>query len=555
MSNLNDVGIVYEEKGELPLALKYYLEALKISEQHKDLIGMANAQINVGFIHLSEEDYEKAHEYFQKGLQTSIDAKYLKGEVWSYSNIGIALNKLKRYDEARTSYEKAMSYVDDGKHDRELGRLINNISITYLDEKNYPMALKYLLQSAAIKEKFQEPYDMATTYVNVADTYQKMSDYAKAIQYAEKSLALGKQSGTPDVMEPALMSLAKSYFVLKDYKKAYLLKEEQLEIQDSLYSLERLRLQREMMAKYDYEKKDQENDLLKKESELSEAKVEKQYYVILSTGLALILILFVTIVLWRLYVRKARINRWLNQRSREVEAKNRTLEKDIDEKNSLMNVVAHDLRSPLNKVKGLAQLIRLDGTLSLSQKEYLGIIEDVTEHGKRLIADLLVLNTAEATNQVPKHEVDLKEFIEECATEFHPQAKHKGITLHVKTDEVRADNKKVLTNKDYLHRIVDNLVSNAIKFSPQGKNVYVETKKNGQTFSISVRDEGPGMTDEDKKHLFKKFQRLSAKPTGGELSTGLGLAIVKQLVTQLDGNITVESVPSKGAAFEVVLPS
>jgi signal transduction histidine kinase len=487
-------------------------------------------------------------------LATSKKADYTKGEVWSYSNLGIALTKMKKFEEARAMYMKARSYLDDGKHGRELGRLFNNIALTYEDEKNYSMALEYLLKAASLKEQFNEPYDMASTYANIADIYQKDGQYGNAIQYAQKSYSLAQKAGTPDVIQPALRSLANSYSSLKDFEKAYRYKAEEFELQDSIYSLERLRIQREMMAKYETEKKDRENDLLKKEKLLNEASAEKQYYIILSVCLALILITFMVIVLWRMYIRKSRINKWLNEHNLEMEAKNKSLEKSIDEKNSLMNVVAHDLKSPLNKVKGLTELIKLEGGLTLSQREYLGLIEVVTEQGKRLISDLLTLNEIEANGEDPKkQEIDLQHFIHECAHEFKQQAFKKSITLHVK--DASPNPERVYSNKDSLQRIIDNLVSNAIKFSPQGKNIYVETEKNGKTFKIRVRDEGPGISEEDRKKLFKRFQRLSARPTGGEPSSGLGLAIVKQLVTQLDGTIEVQSKPKEGAMFEVTFPA
>ncbi|MDQ1350791.1 MAG: hypothetical protein QG657_1093, partial [Acidobacteriota bacterium] len=128
-----------------------------------------------------------------------------------------------------------------------------------------------------------------------------------------------------------------------------------------------------------------------------------------------------------------------------------------------------------------------------------------------------------------------------------------------------------------LEQVMENLLSNAIKFSPFGKKIEVtvatvatvttvaavEAKEGnpgnphtgaGSIIKITVRDEGPGLTDEDKKRLFGKFQRLSAKPTGGETSTGLGLSIIQGLVSLHGGEIRVESEPGKGCVFSIDLP-
>ncbi len=102
---------------------------------------------------------------------------------------------------------------------------------------------------------------------------------------------------------------------------------------------------------------------------------------------------------------------------------------------------------------------------------------------------------------------------------------------------------------------MDNLISNAIKYSPPGKTVFVEVERSGGLCSFSVSDEGPGFTEHDKHRLFTKFARLSANPTGGESSTGLGLSIVKKIVEAMKGEIHCESIAGSGAKFVVTLPA
>jgi signal transduction histidine kinase len=106
----------------------------------------------------------------------------------------------------------------------------------------------------------------------------------------------------------------------------------------------------------------------------------------------------------------------------------------------------------------------------------------------------------------------------------------------------------------YANQIFENLISNAIKFSPPGKNIFVIVTDQGENVVTSVKDQGPGMNDDDKKKLFNKYQKLSAKPTGNESSTGLGLSIVKKYVEAMNGKIWCESEYGKGAAFFVSFP-
>jgi signal transduction histidine kinase len=153
--------------------------------------------------------------------------------------------------------------------------------------------------------------------------------------------------------------------------------------------------------------------------------------------------------------------------------------------------------------------------------------------------------------------------LDEVIEEYQDRAAHKGIILHYRHSQKREsmeESVSVLADKQYLHQILDNLVSNAVKYSPHWKNVWVRvmyrTDASGRRFGrIEVQDEGPGLSEEDKQKLFHKFARLSAQPTGGENSTGLGLSIVKKLVGMQNGNVWCESILGQGATFIVELPA
>jgi len=122
----------------------------------------------------------------------------------------------------------------------------------------------------------------------------------------------------------------------------------------------------------------------------------------------------------------------------------------------------------------------------------------------------------------------------------------------------------VIADAVLLPQVLDNLVSNAVKYSPHGKNVFIrilpqapnsQFSGNQATTRIEVQDEGPGLSAPDKEKLFEKFTRLSARPTGGEYTTGLGLSIVKKMVEAMNGRVWCESEFGKGATFIVELPA
>lgn len=246
-------------------------------------------------------------------------------------------------------------------------------------------------------------------------------------------------------------------------------------------------------------------------------------------------------------------NELLMMQQEEIARKNLRLEELNNEKNSLMDIVAHDLKSPLSKVVNIAQLLPVVGELNEEQRNYVTIIRKSALDGTRFIDDLLDINAIEQgqTIEISHEKMSLAIFLPELLKSFRHQADMKSIRLHFQN---KADDAMISTDREYLKRIMENLVSNAIKFSPHGSNIYLKVKEANMQLYISVKDEGPGIGEEDHKRLFKKFQRLSARPTGGESSTGLGLSIVKLLTERLGGRIMVNSVEGKGSEFTVVLP-
>lgn len=132
----------------------------------------------------------------------------------------------------------------------------------------------------------------------------------------------------------------------------------------------------------------------------------------------------------------------------------------------------------------------------------------------------------------------------------HATAKQQ--TIHLESDSAPA---VVLVDSGITMQVLENLVSNAVKYSPPGKNIFVRLKKQTQSVRVEVQDEGPGLSAEDQKKLFGKFARLSAKPTGGEHSTGLGLSIVKKMVEAMNAKVWCETELGRGATFIVEFPA
>lgn len=222
-----------------------------------------------------------------------------------------------------------------------------------------------------------------------------------------------------------------------------------------------------------------------------------------------------------------------------------------------MSIVVHDLKNPISTITGFAGFLESD---DFTQNERRIFVNKILETGNRmlhLVQNILKVNLFEngqiETRIIPANIVWI---VQSIIQNYQIQSLEKSITIHntAEHDEILA-----LVDESLIQQVFENLISNAIKYSPHGKHIYAETRyyrytHNDAAVRITIRDEGPGFTDEDKLRLFGKFARLSARPTGGEHSTGLGLNIVKKLVEVMSGKVWCESESGKGATFIVELP-
>lgn len=223
------------------------------------------------------------------------------------------------------------------------------------------------------------------------------------------------------------------------------------------------------------------------------------------------------------------------------------------ERNHFMDIASHDLQLPLVAISMLSETLLKSNLVSGSpeEKQVFEMIHDASLEMKTLLANYLSASMSDTGNmQLFIREIDINVLVSDIIARYTPIAHKKNITLHFKNNK----NFLLFTDRECCNQIVENLVSNAVKYTAPGKNVTVAVTGNNKEVKIIVGDEGPGIRPEDRHLLFQRFQKLSSRPTGGEMSTGLGLSIVKYLVEQLKGSIAVESEFGKGSVFTVHLP-
>lgn len=226
------------------------------------------------------------------------------------------------------------------------------------------------------------------------------------------------------------------------------------------------------------------------------------------------------------------------------------------DKNEFLAIAAHDLKNPLSGILGLSEnIIDLEANLPKEVLlEHTYMIKESAERMFLLITNLLDVNALESGKiTIQLKPVDILDILKKILTNYQERAKLKQITLQLITEN--DCDYIAYADKELAHQVLDNLISNAIKYSFSMKHVYIKVFEQSKSIRCEIQDEGPGLTPQDHQKLFNKFQRLSAKPTGGEHSTGLGLFIVKKLVEAQRGQVWCESKIGQGATFIVEFPA
>ena len=259
----------------------------------------------------------------------------------------------------------------------------------------------------------------------------------------------------------------------------------------------------------------------------------------------------------------ARLEERVSQRTQDLMSANRRLAAQWSRlrqantfKSEILGTVAHDLKNPLAVILGRTEILReMIGAASMPDNNVQAQIDYIRNAANQLtemVDDLVSDAMADALDITVRREaIDLALLVEEVAEANRPLAERKNQTITVTAPRDHT----AMCDADRMRDAIDNLVSNAVKYSPLGGAIDLVVGRDGDSISIQVRDQGAGLSPEDISRLFGRFQRLSAKPTAGETSTGLGLSIVKRIVDLHGGRITVESAGSgHGATFKMTLP-
>ncbi len=223
-------------------------------------------------------------------------------------------------------------------------------------------------------------------------------------------------------------------------------------------------------------------------------------------------------------------------------------------KDEFVALVSHELRTPLTSIRGYLELV-LDGAsdnLTDEQRQFLTVVERNSDRLQRLVGDLLFVAQVDAGRlALELGHLDAAEVGAEAVEAARPAADHKGLELRLGGDP----HAQLIGDRARLAQLVDNLVSNAIKFTPAGGHVEITVRSGNGNVTIEISDSGVGISEHDQERLFQRFYRTPSATSQAVPGTGLGLAISKAIVDAHEGTIQLESSEGHGTTFRVTIPA
>lgn len=592
-----NLGIMYDINGEPDSALSYYKSAIKAGELSGNAFRTGECHMNLGtfyeernYIKGSIEEFQKAIKYFERARQPrslfmayhNISLAYLgianSKTAYKYLILAEELLKENSFRDGPSIHSKGLAAYYDNvdmqdsvlKHSLKAADAFMEIDRPCEASQQYhhymQVAAKLGTSYEAVFEKTRDLDSNCSGQVkfdnlqHLGEIYRMQGELDLAEAATNKALEFLRQSNYTKNTMSALETKAGIFEARGDFKSAYATAIEINMLKDSILDIDR-----EQEINYlELQFQESKNEILKSKAEADEQLIASQTATIDQKNrlnITLFLIAFLVVALLGLllhYRRKDKAfnhelalrNKKVTEQNEIILAKNEELQENNRQKDNLMSVVAHDLGSPLRGIKGLCEFMLDFDEVEGDTKKNIQLIFDSAQNGINLTQELLEANKFLEADNRPKTQFDLAELSNRVIELNKQAAQRKNIVLHHDVDKDLA----LYTSKESLNRTLDNLISNAIKFSESNKNVWFSARKVEEKVNIRIKDEGQGFSEKDLSKVFQPFQKLSSRPTNNEGSTGLGLSIVKKLVEEINGTIDLKSEKGKGAEFIIELP-
>lgn len=540
-----NMGTVYKDLGDMESALSRFLASLQVMESLGDRETESVILNNIGELYRAEEEYEMAQEYLTRSLDVSRAIEDLAGQSRALLNLGLVYKETGQLHEALDAFDESISLAGPENQIRPI-QILYNQGMVQLDLGEHDAAHESFQQSLELSRQNRIAQGAYYNQNGLGRWAHEKEMFEQAASYYQQALQVARQSGSLSLQEGPVRGLWEVYRDGGPPDQAIAWADTLISLTDSLATMN----QEDALSRYQVLLNVEDQ---KRTNQLLEERVARQRQWIYFIIGFLILLALVLGMLYRNSRRQQELNRQLAKRKVELEELNREVAKQRDQltglnhtKDRLISILAHDLRTPVIQLQALVWLIREEELHPEQREELLQQVDGQLSRSLTMLQEYLNWAKSQLEGIEPiLSRVVMKPLVLEVVDSMTPQAKEKKIQLEVsvpETFEVEAD-------RQMLRVILQNLVSNAIKFSDTGQRVSVELDLDGVLAPrLLIRDKGVGIPQKVQAELFSSPGN-GRRGTDNEAGTGLGLLICKELAQKQGMTIDFESVPGDGTDF------
>ncbi|WP_240644897.1 ATP-binding protein [Cyclonatronum proteinivorum] len=508
-SMYNSIGLVLSQTGNYEEALEWFEKALERQYKRQNVENIDRTLNNMGYVYRRLGDFDRAI-MFLNDAKTFNEARGRNlSVVRNLYNIGQAYALSERWDQALATFQDG--YEISAANDLKPGMAFHQFGIATVSyETGRPAA-----ETLVILNELAELMDRHTIRANAADVFRMLHELEEAVGNYEASLHWYKR-----------------------YHEQVLL----TDAEERKLAIENVLIQNQL------EREKAENAFLRDTLELKR-QAEISFILILLVLLLLIAVAVGFLMYYRYSSNELQVvNQQLLSQSESIASKNKQLQELAQERQRLINVIIHDLRNPLSVIESLDELF--DPSDAQEAAEMKDIMLQSAQKMRQLVNSLLTIFEAESADISRELKpVSIHQMLQKIVHEYRLLADKKNIQIVCEADEITA-----VSHRATLNSIVTNLLSNAIKYSYPDTTVTVNLRKQSDSWTLRVRDQGQGFLENERDKVFSLFAKLSAKPTAGESSVGVGLYAVKTSTERLGGSVEINWAYQDGAEFVCTFP-
>ena len=537
---LNNIGTDYRRLGILDVAQEYHYTAWILSCEFQDSSYDARknrvVSLNgLGNIYLSIGNYDHADSLLRMALRGEKELGSFVGMAINYANIGSIFKYNGEMDSARAYYTESMKMNEMAGSDLGISLCHTYFGSLYEIDGNYEKAAEEYTKAYNIMQASKDEWHSLNSLIALAGIFLTVENYPVCMEYLTVARQKAQKIKSPEHLATVCMLLYRYYKETGDCKLALAAYEEASSLKESILDMEKMnRMQNVSM---NIEKSRQSRLMLEANNRLERERTARQNgFAIL--GMWLVVLAFIVAVL--LYLARIRHRSLLEVRRMSAL------------RESFFTNITHEFRTPLTLILGISHDMQSMKGVSDSVRSKAGIIESQGKGLLNLINQLLDISRIRSAVGDPSWQSgDLSAFVEMVVDNNRAMAEKLGIVLVF----CGADNLECVSYvPDYIAKIVNNLLSNALKFTPEEGRVCVSIRCDDISIFIEVSDTGSGIDSESIPHIFEPFYQSAQARSNGYDGSGVGLALVKEIAGLLGGEVAVDSVPGKGSSFTVKLP-